>query len=111
MVCHSGLQSLTLFSHLVNDGVEESPPSSRSSKGEKLFELFTNLGDANVGFRNWHPITVTGNGDKLGGQSEMGGVWEWTSSILVKHEGFEPMKLYPAYTGKCFGTLLYVRLA
>jgi formylglycine-generating enzyme required for sulfatase activity len=30
----------------------------------------------------------------------MGGVWEWTSSLLVKHEGFEPMSLYPNYTGK-----------
>lgn len=30
----------------------------------------------------------------------MGGVWEWTSSVLQKHEGFEPMPLYPNYTGK-----------
>lgn len=29
----------------------------------------------------------------------MGGVWEWTSSVLERHEGFEPMALYPAYTG------------
>jgi formylglycine-generating enzyme required for sulfatase activity len=44
---------------------------------------------------------VTAKGNKLAGQSEMGGVWEWTSSPLTKHEGFEPMPLYPAYTGIC----------
>lgn len=30
----------------------------------------------------------------------MGGVWEWTSSPLRKWDGFQPMSLYPAYTGK-----------
>lgn len=34
----------------------------------------------------------------------MGGVWEWTSSVLEKHEGFKPMDIYPEYTGK----LLYM---
>lgn len=29
----------------------------------------------------------------------MGGLWEWTSSVMEKREGFEPMKLYPAYSG------------
>ena len=29
----------------------------------------------------------------------MGGIWEWTSSVLERHVGFEPMTLYPAYTG------------
>ena len=29
----------------------------------------------------------------------MGGVWEWTSTVLDKHEGFKPMELYPGYTG------------
>jgi formylglycine-generating enzyme required for sulfatase activity len=62
-------------------------------------ELFADLTGANVGFKHWHPVAVTANGNKLAGQSEMGGVWEWTSSPLEKHEGFEPMKLYPAYTG------------
>lgn len=30
----------------------------------------------------------------------MGGLWEWTSSVLEKQEGFVPMKLYPGYSGK-----------
>lgn len=44
-------------------------------------------------------MSVTQNGDQLSGQGNMGGVWEWTSSALERHEGFEPMELYPAYTG------------
>lgn len=43
---------------------------------------------------------MTGNGNRLCGQGDLGGVWEWTSSPLRKWEGFEPMSLYPAYTGK-----------
>jgi formylglycine-generating enzyme required for sulfatase activity len=84
---------------LINDGVEESPPSQALEYGEGSTGLFTNLAGANIGFKHWHPVAVTANGNKLAGQAEMGGVWEWTSSILEKHEGFEPMKLYPAYTG------------
>ncbi|CAI4217055.1 unnamed protein product, partial [Parascedosporium putredinis] len=45
---------------------------------------------------------VTDRGDRLGGQAAMGGVWEWTSSPLRKHDGFEPMTLYPAYTADFF---------
>ena len=53
-----------------------------------------------MGFKHWHPMPVTQNGGKLCGLAEMGGLWEWTSSPLEKVEGFEPMKLYPAYSGK-----------
>ncbi|TVY75743.1 Ergothioneine biosynthesis protein [Lachnellula suecica] len=88
--------------HLVNDGVEESPPSRALQNGESSQELFTNLRGANVGFKHWHPVAVTANGNKLAGQADMGGLWEWTSSPLVEHEGFEPMKLYPAYTADFF---------
>lgn len=91
--------------HLINDGVQESPPSRPLQNGEGSQELFTNLEGANVGFKNWHPVAVTGSGNKLAGQSGMGGLWEWTSSPLAKHEGFEPMRLYPAYTGICIMSL------
>ena len=57
------------------------------------------LSNANVGFKDWHPVPVTPNGDRLAGQGEMGGVWEWTSTPLSAHEGFEEMKIYPGYTG------------
>lgn len=45
-------------------------------------------------------MPVTHQGDRLAGQAGMGGVWEWTSSPLKKWEGFEPMSLYPGYTGE-----------
>jgi len=92
---------------LINNGVEETPPSNGSingSSGAKLLNpgaLFVDLQNANVGLRNWHPLPVTGY-TTLGGQADIGGVWEWTSSVLEKHEGFEPMKLYPGYTADFF---------
>jgi L-histidine Nalpha-methyltransferase / hercynylcysteine S-oxide synthase len=87
--------------------VEESPPSKPSLNGFSGAaaaldpnELFVNLDEANVGFKHWHPMPVTQNGNKLAGQADMGGLWEWTSSALERQEGFEPMKLYPAYSGE-----------
>ncbi|KAI0206341.1 DUF323 domain protein [Astrocystis sublimbata] len=107
--------------HLVNDGVEETPPSppdTSSLVDEEEEEedddddnapwplvqddAFVDLSGANVGFQNWHPVPVTARGGHLAGQAEMGGVWEWTSSPLRKHEGFEPMALYPLYTADFF---------
>lgn len=84
--------------HLVNNGVQESPPSGPTRQGHD--NLFINLEQANVGFRHWHPVAVTEKGGELSGQSEMGGVWEWTSTVLEKHQGYEPMTLYPGYSGK-----------
>ena len=57
-----------------------------------------------MGFAHWHPVAVTsrGRGDTLAGQAGMGGVWEWTSSSLRSHEGFEPMTMYPGYTADFF---------
>ncbi|KAJ9644742.1 hypothetical protein H2199_003705 [Coniosporium tulheliwenetii] len=95
--------------HLVNDGVEETPPSQPSSNGlsgtvsgPKPSDFFINLEGANVGFKHWHPVPVTQNGNQLAGQGELGGVWEWTSTVLEKHDGFEPMGLYPGYTADFF---------
>lgn len=94
-------------SHLVNDGVQETPPSKPSGNGSSSaaagldpIELFVNLDKANVAFKHWHPMPVTQDGGKLAGQGEMGGLWEWTSSALEKQDGFEPMQLYPAYSGE-----------
>ena len=92
--------------------MEETPPShpchqntSNAEQLANLHTLFTDLEGCNVGFKNFHPLPVTQNGNKLSGQSDMGGVWEWTSSVLEKHEDFEPMPLYPAYTG----STIYIR--
>ena len=88
-----------------NDGVEISPPPRPSHTGgsgakQSLdpHQLFADLEGCNIGFKHFHPMPVTQNGGRLSGQSDMGGVWEWTSSVLERHEGFEPMKIYPGYT-------------
>ena len=92
--------------HLLNDGVRESPPVDVTYQASEAHaeitpeDLHADLTEANVGFRNWHPMPVTQNGDKLAGLAEMGGLWEATSSPLTKKKGFAPMTLYPAYSGK-----------
>ncbi|KAL2256200.1 hypothetical protein VTK26DRAFT_2042 [Humicola hyalothermophila] len=102
--------------HLCNNGVEISPPATppggaasevggaNGDGNEQRPQLFIDLdGDAhNVGFKHWHPMPVTGRGGRLAGQSEMGGVWEWTSSVLRRWDEFEPMPLYPGYTADFF---------
>jgi formylglycine-generating enzyme required for sulfatase activity len=109
--CGTCVSSLTeLVRHLSNEGVEETPPSAasfqngfNSRNGPDPRQLFVNLEGCNVGFNlHWHPSPVTQNGNKLAGQGDMGGVWEWTGSVLEPHEGYEPMALYPAYSGKPF---------
>lgn len=97
--------------HLSNNGVDETPPSvhfvnggSDAATGPSLtpHSLFIDLEGTNVGFKHWHPVSVAERGDKLCGQSDLGGVWEWTSTVLEKHDGFEPMELYPGYTTDFF---------
>ena len=96
-----------MLRHLVNEGVQESPTSKPSVNGSSSAaaipnpnETFTRLDKANVGFKHWYPMPITQDGDKIAGQGDMGGLWEWTSSALEKQEGFEPMQLYPAYSSK-----------
>ncbi|OAL45405.1 hypothetical protein IQ07DRAFT_520423 [Pyrenochaeta sp. DS3sAY3a] len=95
--------------HLINNGVDESPPSRPYLNGDSgaasslhPHDLFIDLEGTNVGFKHWHPVSVVERGNKLCGQSDLGGVWEWTSTALEKHEGFEPMELYPGYTADFF---------
>lgn len=101
-------------SHLINNGVQETPPAGGNvdgaagtngvgSKGKKdpavdPHAAFTDLIGCNVGFQRWHPASVTHKGDRLCGQGDFGGLWEWTSSALSKHEGYAEMPLYPAYS-------------
>ncbi|KAF7348233.1 DUF323 domain-containing protein [Mycena sanguinolenta] len=59
-------------------------------------------GGGNVGFRNWHPIPATAGGAHNGGKGGNGGVWEWTSTVFDKFEGFEPSVLYPGYSADFF---------
>lgn len=112
-------QLIVIYSHLVNDGVEESPPygsngavSCSAPKAEAgaatanpkhdSCDIFLDLTGANVGFSHWHPTPVTGDGNRLRGQADMGGLWEWTSTALAPHPGFKAMDLYPGYTADFF---------
>ncbi|EME40669.1 hypothetical protein DOTSEDRAFT_74272 [Dothistroma septosporum NZE10] len=93
--------------HLVNDGVEETPPS-KTGPVTNPSDLYVDLSDANVGFKHWHPLPVTQNGNTLAGLGEMGGLWEWTSSELKKRDGFVPMQLYPAYSADFYDGKHYI---
>ncbi|KAF2754585.1 hypothetical protein EJ05DRAFT_479553 [Pseudovirgaria hyperparasitica] len=95
--------------HLSNNGVQETPPSETNSNGfsdgvhrTDPKELFVTLSGANVGFKHWHPTAVAANGDRLSGQGDFGGLWEWTSTVLMGHEGYEPMDIYPGYSADFF---------
>ncbi|KAF9483484.1 hypothetical protein BDN70DRAFT_873769 [Pholiota conissans] len=67
-------------------------------------------GGANVGFRNWHPIPATTGTQRSGGKGSNGGVWEWTSTVFDKFDGFEPSTLYPGYSMDFFDGKHYVVL-
>lgn len=96
--------------HLSNDGVEETPPYNHSSQmaGSPAStkpnpnDFFIDLTSANVGFKEWCPTPVTSDGSRLRGQGDVGGLWEWTSSPLAAHDGFQAMALYPGYTADFF---------
>ncbi|KAI9679296.1 MAG: hypothetical protein M1817_005316 [Caeruleum heppii] len=95
--------------HLSNHGVQETPPShpwqhgsSSVTDGPDPRRFFADLQGCNVGFQHWHPTPVTHQGNKVSGQGDMGGAWEWTSSILERHDGFKEMELYPGYTADFF---------
>ena len=64
--------------------------------------LHADLRGCNVSFQTFHPMPVTLQQDELAGMSGMGGVWEWTSTMLTKWDGFESMMEYPAYTSEYF---------
>ncbi|TRM57888.1 histidine-specific methyltransferase [Schizophyllum amplum] len=60
-------------------------------------------GGANVGFRHWHPVpprVVGGEGEAM--KVANGGVWEWTSTVFERVEGFKPSVLYPGYSQDFF---------
>lgn len=59
----------------------------------------------NIGFRNWHPIPSQlsrpdHDGTILAGHN--GGVWEWTCSLFMGHEGFSQSATYPGYSSDFF---------
>ena len=100
--------------HLSNNGVHQTPPAGDSTvtgsvemseqvTAKERKEIFADLTGLNIGFKHFHPTPVTGkdsnDGLRMGG---MGGVWEWTSTPLYKHDGFVPMDIYPVYSADFF---------
>ncbi|KAH7927825.1 hypothetical protein BV22DRAFT_1006204 [Leucogyrophana mollusca] len=59
-------------------------------------------GGANIGFRNWHPVPATMGGERCAGKGHNGGVWEWTSTVFDKYDGFVSSRLYPGYSSDFF---------
>ena len=100
MLCKSinkPIRTSTNGSEKQNHDTSHQPVQNPSSLHKSVY---VDLDDCNVGFTHWHPTSVTQNGNKLSGQGNFGGLWEWTSSTLEAHDGFKPMDLYPAYTGR-----------
>ncbi|KAJ5690496.1 hypothetical protein N7462_004888 [Penicillium macrosclerotiorum] len=85
-----------------SNGVKCSTSRERKSHIDEHSVGFQHLIGSNIGFKHWHPVPVTPHGDRLAGQGELGGVWEWTSTPLRPHEGFEAMEIYPGYTADFF---------
>jgi len=52
---------------------------------------------ANIGFENWSPTDVSN--ERV---HSLGDVWEWTSTVWDKHEGFEASQIYPGYSADFF---------
>jgi len=59
-------------------------------------------GGANRGFRNWHPVPATTGGVRAGGRGSNGGVWEWTSTVFEKVDGYSASQVYPGYSQDFF---------
>lgn len=80
-----------------------------ASKGGRLptepeLHAFWNENGTNgdIGFKNWHPVPPTENGN--------GGVWEWTSTLFTGFEGYAESALYPGYSSDFFDGKHYVVL-
>ncbi|KAI9927595.1 hypothetical protein ASPWEDRAFT_62306 [Aspergillus wentii DTO 134E9] len=61
-------------------------------------DIYVDLTGCNTGFQHFHPTPVTPNGNRLCGQGDMGGAYEWTSSYFAPQPGFRPMDIYPGYS-------------
>ncbi|KAL2674076.1 hypothetical protein Neosp_012522 [[Neocosmospora] mangrovei] len=75
-----------------------------SSKVNKVFHtdpraIFTDLTGTNSGFQNFHPFPIT-HKDSLCGLGDTGGAAEWTSNFFAPQPNFQPMDIYPGYSGE-----------
>jgi len=65
---------------------------------------------AGWGFQRWWPEPASLGNPARNVAPHNGGVWEWTSSLLEKHDGFEPSILYPGYSADFFDNKHHVVL-
>ncbi|KAK7912229.1 hypothetical protein PG985_014710 [Apiospora marii] len=90
---------------LSTNTINSSPSNPTNSKNKTMHtdpeSIFADLSGANVGLQNFHPVPITHRGDRLCGLGDLGGAWEWTSTVFAPQPGFKPMDIYPGYSGKC----------
>jgi len=55
---------------------------------------------SNVGFENWHPTPPSLPFQDRDGSFQIsnGGIFEWTSTVFDRYDGFVPSRLYPEYS-------------
>ena len=88
-------------SHLNDNGVHTTPPSGSPAKESSFAHAYYDLNGSNTSFNHWHPTPMSRRElVGIGG----GGVWEWTSTVLEKHDGFVTSRVYPGYTADFFDT-------
>ncbi|KAK8137247.1 hypothetical protein PG984_005187 [Apiospora sp. TS-2023a] len=91
--------------HEYADRLKSQQPSTSipiNSKNKSMHtdpeSIFVDLSGANVGLQNFHPVPITHRGDSLCGLGDLGGAWEWTSTVFAPQPGFKPMDIYPGYS-------------
>lgn len=65
---------------------------------ERTDEPYVSTEGKATGFQQLHPLALSDNSSN----QIFTGAWEWTSTVLEKHEDFEPEELYPDYTRDFF---------
>jgi len=76
-------------SHLQAEGVAESPHENNGARPAPSLSFNPLPSTTCTSFKHLHPVPN-------------GGVWEWTSTVLEKHDGFEEDPMYPGYTADFF---------
>ena len=93
------VRSICNFVEKQKSGGESDAPDGFSTSSPDPEDIFVDLTGCNTGLQHFHPMPVTQNGHRPSGHGDMGGAWEWTSTLLAPFEKFKPMDMYPGYTG------------
>ena len=83
------------------DQYNTSPENPARAIPTKVHEPLTNgWSRREIGFKHWMWSSVRAPKEVICGRGETGGAWEWTSTVLDRHQGFREQAEYPGYTGK-----------